>query len=133
MNDVGVVVIGRNEGDRLRRCLASLATADVPVVYVDSGSTDASVGFAQERGVDVVELDSARPFAAARARNEGFDRCVGTHPGLRYVMFVDGDCEVVAGWLDRARATIESLMAIRRAGADFIVTYFAKDAAKLLG
>jgi len=37
------------------------------------------------------------------------------------------------GWLDRDRAILESLVGIRRAGADFIVTYFAKDAAKLLG
>jgi len=37
------------------------------------------------------------------------------------------------GWLDRDRATLEALMSIRRAGAGFIVTYFAKDAARLLG
>jgi porphobilinogen synthase len=37
------------------------------------------------------------------------------------------------GWLDRNRSILESLVSIRRAGADFIVTYFAKDAAKLLG
>jgi len=37
------------------------------------------------------------------------------------------------GWLDRDRAILESLLGIRRAGADFIVTYFAKEAAKLLG
>jgi porphobilinogen synthase len=36
------------------------------------------------------------------------------------------------GWLDRERATLESLQSIRRAGADFIVTYFAQDAARLL-
>jgi porphobilinogen synthase len=36
------------------------------------------------------------------------------------------------GWLDRDRAMMESLVGIRRAGADFIVTYFAKDAARLL-
>jgi porphobilinogen synthase len=36
------------------------------------------------------------------------------------------------GWLDRDRTIIESLTAIRRAGADFILTYFAKDAARLL-
>jgi porphobilinogen synthase len=36
------------------------------------------------------------------------------------------------GWLDPNRAMIESLLSIRRAGADFIVTYFAKEAAKLL-
>jgi porphobilinogen synthase len=37
------------------------------------------------------------------------------------------------GWLDQNRAMMESLIGIRRAGADFIVTYFAKEAAKLLG
>jgi porphobilinogen synthase len=37
------------------------------------------------------------------------------------------------GWLDRDRAILESLVGMRRAGADFIVTYFAKDAARLLG
>jgi len=36
------------------------------------------------------------------------------------------------GWLERERAMLESLIAIRRAGAEFIVTYFAKDAAKVL-
>jgi porphobilinogen synthase len=37
------------------------------------------------------------------------------------------------GWLEPQRAMMESLTSIRRAGADFIVTYFAKDAAKVLG
>jgi porphobilinogen synthase len=37
------------------------------------------------------------------------------------------------GWLDRDRAILESLTSIRRAGADFVLTYFAKDAARLLG
>jgi porphobilinogen synthase len=36
------------------------------------------------------------------------------------------------GWLDRNRAILESLTSIRRAGADFILTYFAKEAAQLL-
>jgi len=36
------------------------------------------------------------------------------------------------GWLERDRAILESLVSIRRAGADFIVTYFAKSAALLL-
>jgi porphobilinogen synthase len=35
-------------------------------------------------------------------------------------------------WIDRERVMMESLMAIRRAGADIILTYFAKDAARLL-
>jgi porphobilinogen synthase len=35
------------------------------------------------------------------------------------------------GWLDPKRAILESLLGVRRAGADFIVTYFAKEAARL--
>lgn len=105
---LGVVVIGRNEGDRLARCLDSLASERVPVVYVDSGSTDRSVALAKGRGVEVVELDPGRPFSAARARNEGFATCRAQNPDLRYVMFVDGDCEVVAGWLDRARRELDA-------------------------
>ncbi len=37
------------------------------------------------------------------------------------------------GWLERERAMLESLLSIRRAGADFVVTYFAKDAARAIG
>ncbi len=36
------------------------------------------------------------------------------------------------GWIDRDRAMMESLIGIRRAGADVIITYFAREAAKLL-
>jgi porphobilinogen synthase len=36
------------------------------------------------------------------------------------------------GWLEPERTMMESLLSIRRAGADFIVTYFAKEAAKVL-
>jgi porphobilinogen synthase len=37
------------------------------------------------------------------------------------------------GWIDGERAMMESLVSIKRAGADLILTYFAKDAAKVLG
>ena len=37
------------------------------------------------------------------------------------------------GWLDRERTILESLTCIKRAGADMIITYFAKDASKLVG
>ncbi len=42
---LGVVVIGRNEGERLRRCLESVLGATPGVVYVDSGSSDGSPGY----------------------------------------------------------------------------------------
>jgi len=102
---VGAVVIGRNEGDSLRRCLASLAGL-APVVYVDSGSTDGSVALARAQGAEVVELDLTSPFTAARARNAGLARLRDLEPGLTYVQFVDGDCELAAGWLDAGLAKL---------------------------
>jgi glycosyltransferase involved in cell wall biosynthesis len=107
-NGIGVVVIGRNEGLRLERCLASLAGMAQQIVYVDSGSTDGSVQLAQRLGVEVVELDMTIPFTAARARNEGFACVKRLLPTVRYVQFVDGDCEVVAGWLSRAQTFLEA-------------------------
>ncbi len=43
-----------------------------------------------------------------------------------------GKAAAANGWLDGRRAILETLIAIKRAGADFIVTYFAKDAARTL-
>jgi glycosyltransferase involved in cell wall biosynthesis len=76
--------------------------ADV-IVYVDSGSTDGSVELARSLGVHVVELDLSIPFTAARARNTGLARLLEIDPQVELVQFVDGDCEVVSGWLDRAQ------------------------------
>jgi len=101
---IGVVAIGRNEGERLVRCLRSLAGRADAVVYVDSGSTDGSPARARSLGVDVVELDPARPFSAARARNEGFARLEQLLPELAFVQFVDGDCELQPGWIPAALA-----------------------------
>jgi GT2 family glycosyltransferase len=99
---IGVVAIGRNEGERLRRCLESVRGLADHVVYVDSGSSDGSVALGRALGVSVVELDLSGPFTASRARNEGFRRLIELQHNLDYVFFVDGDCEVVDGWLDKA-------------------------------
>jgi glycosyltransferase involved in cell wall biosynthesis len=72
------------------------------VVYVDSGSTDDSLATAARFGARIVALDMQVPFTAARARNEGWRRLVETAPELQYVQFVDGDCEVIEGWLEEA-------------------------------
>jgi glycosyltransferase involved in cell wall biosynthesis len=72
------------------------------VVYVDSGSTDDSIALATRLGAVVVELDRSLPFTAARARNAGFARLRELAPEVALVQFVDGDCQVVAGWLERA-------------------------------
>jgi GT2 family glycosyltransferase len=101
--DVGVVVVGRNEGARLERCLASVLACTDRVLYVDSGSADGSATLARTLGVAVWELDPAQPFSAARARNEGFERLLAATPELALVQFVDGDCEMDCNWLARGR------------------------------
>jgi GT2 family glycosyltransferase len=98
----GVVVIGRNEGERLGRCLDTVVRSAAPVVYVDSGSRDASVATARAKGVPVIELDPSIPFTAARARNEGLRFLREAFADLAYVQFVDADCELIDGWLDQA-------------------------------
>ncbi|HEX5461219.1 MAG TPA: glycosyltransferase [Steroidobacteraceae bacterium] len=105
---VGVVVIGRNEGERLKRCLESVLGTAECIVYVDSGSSDDSVQMSRTLGVEVVDLDLHIPFTAARARNEGFRKLIETRPELSYVFFVDGDCEVVHGWLNEACRFLET-------------------------
>jgi GT2 family glycosyltransferase len=98
---VAIVAIGRNEGERLKSCLRAAMAGARTVVYVDSGSEDGSVQYAQSVGCRVVELDPARPFSAARARNEGFARVMEDEPDVEFVQFVDGDCDLVDGWLQR--------------------------------
>jgi glycosyltransferase involved in cell wall biosynthesis len=105
---VGAVVIGRNEGERLIRCLVSLTNQLNHIVYVDSGSTDNSVEAVLALGIDVVKLDLNLPFTAARARNEGFNRLIEASPKIEYVQFVDGDCEVIVTWLKDSVSFLDS-------------------------
>ena len=85
-----------------------------------------------EEGADIVMVKPALPYldviAAARAQTN--------LPVAAYQ--VSGEYSMIkaagkAGWLDESRAMLESLLAIKRAGADLILTYFAKDAARSLG
>lgn len=103
----GLVAIGRNEGERLKRCLRSIPTG-VPIVYVDSGSSDDSVPFAQQLGVAVEILSTTRGFTAARARNVGWNRLLRDHPALEFVQFIDGDCELAAGWIAMAEQALDA-------------------------
>lgn len=102
MSRAGIVIIGRNEGDRLIRCIASAKLASDQIVYVDSGSVDASVTSARELGAIVVELDRQMPFTAARARNFGWRELLRQRPGMEFVHFIDGDCEFHEGWVAKA-------------------------------
>jgi len=100
--NLGVVVIGRNEGERLKKCLNSVVHLINAIVYVDSGSSDGSVDFAKSIGVNVVDLDMSQHFTAARARNAGFNHLLDCYPDIEYVQFVDGDCEFIEGWFEQA-------------------------------
>lgn len=100
---LGIVVIGRNEGERLRRCLRSLPQTEQATVYVDSGSTDSSVAIARQHGAAVVDLDvSGAPFTAGRARNAGLAELVRRKPEVDLVLFLDGDTELLSGFLPAA-------------------------------
>lgn len=103
----GVVAIGRNEGERLKQCIRSLTAASA-IVYVDSGSSDGSAQWAREQNVTVLDLDMRSPFTAARARNAGFKKLQEISPGIRYVQFIDGDCELNRTWSDQAPSFLES-------------------------
>ena len=81
--------------------------ARLPVVYVDSNSTDGSASLARSMGAEVVELDPSIPVSVPRARNEGFERLCQIDSEVRYVQFVDGDCEMIDGWLEKGRRVLE--------------------------
>jgi porphobilinogen synthase len=83
-------------------------------------------------GADMILMKPAMPYLdVIRAARERVDVPIGAYQVSGEYSMLQAAFE--KGWLDRDRAILESLLGIRRAGADFIVTYFAKDAAKLLG
>jgi porphobilinogen synthase len=83
-------------------------------------------------GADMVLMKPAMPYLdVISTARERYDVPIGAYQ-------VSGEYSMLQaafqrGWLDPERAMMESLVSIRRAGADFIVTYFARSAAKLLG
>src|SRR5580698_3637426 len=83
-------------------------------------------------GADMVLMKPAMPYLdVIRAARERYDVPLGAYQvSGEYAML---QAAFARGWLEPERAMLESLLSIRRAGADFIVTYFAKDAAKVLG
>lgn len=104
---IGLVLIGRNEGDRLIAALRSASGRATTIVYVDSGSTDRSVEAAAAMGAVTVRLDMNAPFTAARARNAGFAALM-RDPTVDFVQFIDGDCELDPRWLGVAAAFLET-------------------------
>jgi porphobilinogen synthase len=85
-----------------------------------------------DEGADMILMKPAMPYLdVVRAARERVDVPIGAYQvSGEYAML---QAAFQRGWLDHDRAILESLLGIRRAGADFAVTYFAKEAAKLLG
>jgi porphobilinogen synthase len=85
-----------------------------------------------EEGADMILMKPAMPYLdVIRAARDRFGVPMGAYQvSGEYSMLT---AAIQNGWLDHDRAILESLVGIRRAGADFAVTYFAKEAAKLLG
>jgi porphobilinogen synthase len=82
-------------------------------------------------GADMILMKPAMPYLdVVHAARERFGVPMGAYQVSGEYSMLHAAFE--KGWLERDRAMLESLTGIRRAGADFIVTYFAKDAAKLL-
>jgi len=84
-----------------------------------------------DEGADMILMKPAMPYLdIVRAAR---DRCqvpIGAYQVSGEYSMLQAAFE--KGWLERDRAILESLVGMRRAGSDFIVTYFAKDAAQLL-
>ena len=82
-------------------------------------------------GADMILMKPAMPYLdVLRAARDRFDLPMGAYQVSGEYSMLQAAFE--RGWLERERAMMESLLSIRRAGADFIVTYFAKAAAELL-
>jgi len=83
-------------------------------------------------GADMILMKPAMPYQdVIRAARERFDLPIGAYQvSGEYAML---QAAFARGWLEPERAMLESLLGLRRSGAGFIVTYFAKDAARALG
>jgi len=106
---LGFVVIGRNEGPRLERCLRSVLMVSDRIVYADSASTDESLGAARQLGVVVVELPGDGRLTAARGRNAGYKELRERYPECQMVQFLDGDCILQSGWIPKAIEFLHAL------------------------
>ena len=85
-----------------------------------------------DEGADVVMVKPALAYLDVMRRvRDRFDVPVAAYNVSGEYSMVKAAAKV--GWLDETRAAMEILLSIRRAGADIILTYFAKEAARLLG
>ncbi len=101
---------------------------------MDSANTDEAlreVALDIEEGADMVMVKPAGPFLDIIQRVKAeFGYPVAAYQVSGEYAMIQAAAE--RGWIERDRVMMDSLLGIRRAGADVIITYFARDAAKLL-
>jgi porphobilinogen synthase len=99
--------------------------------YANSDEALREVGFDIEEGADMVMVKPAVPYldVVSRVKRELGVPTAAYHVSGEYAML---KAAAANGWLDETRAMLETLLSIRRAGADIIVTYYARDAARIL-
>jgi glycosyltransferase involved in cell wall biosynthesis len=104
-----VVLINRNQAWNVSRLVESVLRetqpiADANVIFVDSASSDDSVAIASNYDIRVLRLKAGQPLTPAAGRYVGLQ-----HAGSsRYVLFLDGDMELCAGWLLRAIMVLQA-------------------------
>ena len=112
-------------------CLLAVAVAAAPAGAIASISSEREVELDIKQGADMVMVKPAMPcLDVLRRIRDRFDvpLCAYQVSG-EYAMI---KAAAAKKWIDETRVMTESLTSIKRAGADFILTYYAREMAKLL-
>ena len=117
---LSVVIIGLNEEKKIGNCIKNImkATEEIPgteIVYIDSGSTDKTTSIALQNGIRVYQLGKKQLPSPAAGRYVGSLVTKG-----KYIMFVDGDTNIIHGWVSEALKKIESDSKIAMVGGTFL-------------
>jgi len=104
---LSVIVIGRNEGQRLKRCLDSVNQITYPknqleVIYVDSQSSDGSLELAASKGIKTATVSHSK-LTAALARNIGWNMAEG-----KYIFFLDADTVIYPDFISKALSEFDN-------------------------
>ena len=97
LDDVTVVVIGKNEATNLDRCFSSIKKITDHVVFVDSNSTDNSIEIAQKHDISTIVVLNSNFYSASLGRMVGASKCK-----TRLIQFLDGDMELDHEWIAKA-------------------------------
>jgi porphobilinogen synthase len=118
----------RDAADSAPQC-GDRRTHQMDPANVDEALREVETDIAE--GADIVMVKPALPYLDVLAKvKERFERPTAAyHVSGEYSMI---KAAAARGWIDEARVMMETLTAIRRAGADIIITYYAREAARML-